>query len=205
MRKILFLIVPLIFTFVSCGDSTTTKNTSYQALYSTVSGSITTVNGVEMNASKYGRSCFVVDPNTELVIETIINAKSRDNSSAKSGAIIWKNKTVLEIQPINGTEGNPQVLVFNRGLPSGPINIDSSLPFKMSIGSGYFPEPVPDAEGLLSKNEYELWVTAYVQEFKGEKPTSPEGWFQMFWGVLYTAPVPPAGSESACIGILGSN
>lgn len=203
MRKILFLMIPLVFTFVSCGDSTTTKNTSYQTLYATVSGNITTVNGVPMNASKYGRSCVVADPNTELVIETIINTKSRDNSSAAIGAIIWENKTVLEVQPINGTEGNSQVLIANRGIPTGPITIGSSFAGEITVSVAIFPEPVPNEEGLLSKNEYELWVTTYVQEYKGEKPTSPEGWFQMFWGVLYTAPIPPEGTESACLGILG--
>lgn len=202
MRRILFLVVPLVFAFVSCGDKTTTRNTSYQTLYATVSGSYQTLNSIAMNSSKYGRSCFVVDPLTELVSEVSINTTPRDNSSVATGATILLNKMILEVSPINGTPGTSQTLLFNNGIPSGPLGLSSSAVFTLKVPATIFPEPTEfDAQGNLLHNQYEVWVTAYVQEFRGANPTSPEGWFQMFWGLLYTAP-PVVDGDSACIALL---
>lgn len=205
IKRLLYFIVPFVFMFVGCADDITTKNSAYQTLYNMVSGSITAVMGVPMPPDKYGVSCYTIDGTTDLTIDTSIRATSI--GGADNGSKIFLNKEILEISPINGTGGTPYIGQVNGGVPSGPISSGETrlgiISLKGSEAAMFFQKPVYNADGRLVNNEYELWITVYIKEYKGNIETSPEGWFQMFWGKLYTAPKPPDNTESACIGLVG--
>lgn len=206
IKRLLYFIVPFVFMFVGCADDVTTKNSTYQTLYNKVSGSITSVMGISMPPDKYGISCYAIDGTTDLTIGTDITVTSIGGTD--NGAKILINKEVLEISPINGTRGDPYIGQVNGGIPSGPIYSGETYTGNVSLKGAAVPQvlqaPVYDADGRLTNNEYELWITVYVNEYKGNIETSPEGWFQMFWGKLYTAPKPPDNGESACIGLVSN-
>lgn len=207
IKKLIYFMVPVVFSFVACGDAVTTKNTTYNTLYGKVSGQFTTLAGVSMSASKYGRSCFTLDPEADFVAESTINYVSTTGVN-NPDVILMLNRVVLEITPINGTGGKGHVGVANNGISVGPIfqgNPFNSVYTNPAPAIGIFEAPLIDpVTNTLINNQYEVWHTFYVQEFKGEKATSPEGWFQAYWGLLYTAPNPGEDEESACIGLAGS-
>lgn len=207
IKKLFYFIVPLVFSFVACGDAVTTMNTSYNTLYGKASAQFTTLAGVTMSASKYGKSCFTLDPEADFVALSTINYISTTGINNPEVNLML-NRVVLEIQPINGTGGTAQIRTANNGIPVGPIFQGSPFNSTFTIPKGdnidVFQVPlIDDITNTLINNQYEVWHTFYVQEYKGKKATSPEGWFQAYWGLLYTAPNPGEDEESACVGLVG--